>query len=185
MQSRTTRPFAIVALVLALFVVGCAGSNQATNAGSSSSMAASATAAATGAASLYQSLGGSSGVTALASQFGTNLSANPLITQALSAADIATAKDGLYNSIAKLAGQATTGNGADLLTALSGKKLDGIEKPDNYLYGTRLVRLCCSDCRAEFQKNPDALLAKIHAARQKDKEAKPAGAEAKKTPDKP
>ena len=120
MQSRVTRPLAIVVVVLSLFSVGCASSNKATSAGSSSSM----TAIAGGAASLYQSLGASSGVTALASQFGANLKANAVVSQALSAADIITAQDGLYNSIAKAAGQATTGSGADLMAALSGKNLN-------------------------------------------------------------
>ncbi len=124
MQSRTLRPLGVLVLAVSL-LAGCSSSNKTSTAGSSSSsMAASATAAATGAASLYQSLGGSAGVTSLADQFGTNLSANPMIAQALSAADIVTAKDGLYNSIAKAAGQATTGSGADLLAALSGKNLN-------------------------------------------------------------
>src|SRR5262245_15973375 len=119
MRSRATRPVILV-LVALLCSLGCASSKEMTSAGSSASSMA---AAATGAASLYQSLGGSSGVTALAGQFGANLSANPVVTQALSAADIVTAKDGLYNSIAKVAGQATTGGGADLMGALSGKSL--------------------------------------------------------------
>jgi len=120
MQLRPTC-LAILVLVASLCSLGCSSSNKMTSAGSSTSSMA---AAATGAASLYQSLGGSAGVTALASQFGANLSANPIVTQALSAADIATAKDGLYNSIAKLAGQATTGSGTDLMGALSGKNLN-------------------------------------------------------------
>lgn len=125
MKSHVTRPLAILVLVASLFSVGCASSNKASSAGSStSSMAAGATSAVTGAASLYQSLGGSSGVTALASSFGANLAANSTITKFLSAADIATAKDGLYNSIAKLAGQSLTGGGKDLVGALSGKGLD-------------------------------------------------------------
>jgi len=138
MQFRAKYP-AILVLVAALCVVGCASSKKMSSAGSSTSSMA---AAATGAASLYQSLGGSSGVTALASQFGTNLSANPIVTQALSAADIVTAKDGLYNSIAKLAGQATTGSGTDLLGALSGKSLNpaaitGIGKALNDAAGSK------------------------------------------------
>ena len=120
MQLRAIR-LAILVLVASLYSVGCSSSNKMTSAGSSTSSMATA---ATGAASLYQSLGGSSGVTALATQFGANLSANPLVTQVLSAADIVTVKDGLYNSIAKLSGQATTGGGADLLGALSGKNLN-------------------------------------------------------------
>jgi len=120
MQVRATQ-VVILITVASLCGVGCSSSSKMSSAGPSTS---SMVAAATGAASLYQSLGGSSGVTALASQFGANLSANAAVAQALSAADIVTAKDGLYNSIAKLAGQATTGSGADLMGALSGKKLD-------------------------------------------------------------
>jgi len=125
MKSSATRPLAILVLIGSLFSVGCSGSNKASTAGSSSSsMAAGATSAATGAASLFQSLGGSSGVTTLANSFGVNLAANSAVTQFLSAADIATAKDGLYNSIAKLSGQSLTGGGMDLMGALSGKGLD-------------------------------------------------------------
>jgi hypothetical protein len=70
---------------------------------------------------------------------------------------------------------------------ITGKKLDTIEKPYNFLHGTRLVRLCCEDCRAEFQKSPEPLLAKIHAARQKDKDQQPAAKNPEKAekPDKP
>jgi hypothetical protein len=32
------------------------------------------------------------------------------------------------------------------------------------VHGTRLVRLCCNDCKAEFAKKPDAVMAKIDAA---------------------
>ena len=120
MVSRASRPLAIVALVLALFSTACASSSKAPSGASSpSSMAA----AVGGAASLYQSLGGSAGVTALAGQFGANLKGNALVSQALSAADMLTAQNGLYNSIAKAGGQPTTGNGTDLLGALSGKHL--------------------------------------------------------------
>jgi len=80
-------------------------------------------AAAAGAASLYTSLGGSKGVTSLANQFGAHLKANTVVAQALSAADILTAQNGLYNSVAKAGGQPTTGNGTDLLGALSGQGL--------------------------------------------------------------
>ncbi len=120
MVSRTSRSLAIVVPVLVLVSVGCASSQKIpSGVPSTSSLAA----AAGGAASLYKSLGGSKGVTALASQFGANLKANAVVSQALSAADILTAQTGLQNSIAKAGGQPTTGNGTDLFGALSGKSL--------------------------------------------------------------
>lgn len=124
MTSRTTRGLAALTLVLSSLSLGCAGSKEATSAGSTSSMGASALAAASGAAGLYKSLGGSAGVTALSSAFGANLAKNATVTKFLSAADLVTAQDGLTNSIAKLAGAPTVGSGADLLSALSGKGLD-------------------------------------------------------------
>lgn len=120
MVSPPSRLLAIVVLGLAGFSAGCASSNTPASGGSSSAPMA----AAAGAASLYKSLGGSSGVTALASQFGANLKANAVVSQALSAADILTAQNGLYNSIAKAGGEATTGNGTDLMGALTGKGLN-------------------------------------------------------------
>ena len=121
MVPRASRLLAILVLVLSVFSISCASSSKATSGGSSPS---AMVAAAGGAASLYQSLGGSKGVTALASQFGANLKANALVTQALSAADILTAQNGLTNSIAKAGGQPTVGNGTDLLGALNGKGLN-------------------------------------------------------------
>jgi len=46
---------------------------------------------------------------------------------------------------------------------VSGKPVgdDGVD----YLYGTQLVRFCCKDCVAAFQKSPAKFLAKIDAAK--------------------
>jgi YHS domain-containing protein len=42
------------------------------------------------------------------------------------------------------------------------------------MYGTTLVRFCCNDCIAKFEKSPTEYLAKLHPA--KDGEKKPAAA---------
>lgn len=120
MMSPISRPLTIAILCLVVFSLACSSSTTGTSGGSTSAPMA----AAAGAASLYQSLGGSTGVTSLASQFGANLKANAVVSGALSAADILTAQNGLYNSIAKAGGQATTGNGTDLLGALQGQGLN-------------------------------------------------------------
>ena len=86
-------------------------------------MSASALKSASG---LYSSLGGASGVNALAQSFGSKLALSPAVTKYLDAAAIDAAKGGLSNTLAALAGQplpATAGS-ADLFTALQGKGLD-------------------------------------------------------------
>jgi hypothetical protein len=47
---------------------------------------------------------------------------------------------------------------------ISGEKLGGMGEPMNYLYGTRLVKLCCKGCVKGVQKDPAAVLAKLDAA---------------------
>ncbi len=47
---------------------------------------------------------------------------------------------------------------------VSGEKLGSMGTPVDYLYGTRLVRLCCKGCVKEINKEPAAVLAKIDAA---------------------
>lgn len=42
---------------------------------------------------------------------------------------------------------------------VSGEKLN--DKAIDYLYGTRLVRLCCKDCVKELQSKPEVVLAKL------------------------
>lgn len=39
-----------------------------------------------------------------------------------------------------------------------------LEKPVEYVHGTRLVRFCCDDCKAKFIADPTATMAKVDAA---------------------
>jgi transposase-like protein len=39
-----------------------------------------------------------------------------------------------------------------------------MEKPVEYVHGTRLVRFCCDDCKAKFAKDSTATMAKVDAA---------------------
>jgi hypothetical protein len=48
---------------------------------------------------------------------------------------------------------------------VSGEKLGGMGEPVDYLYGTRLYRLCCGGCKKAVAKDADGLWAKIEAAR--------------------
>jgi hypothetical protein len=91
---------------------------------SGSSSTAAVASAVGGAASLYNSLGGSAGVTQLANSFGAKLSANNAVTKFLDQAAIATTQTGLFNSIAAAGGQSLPAGSVDLLGALSGKGLD-------------------------------------------------------------
>ena len=45
-----------------------------------------------------------------------------------------------------------------------GGPLDGMGRPVDHLYGTRLVRFCCKGCIEPFRKEPAKYLAKIDAA---------------------
>jgi hypothetical protein len=47
---------------------------------------------------------------------------------------------------------------------VSGKELGAMGEPVDFLYGTRLIRLCCGGCVKGAAKNPQAALAKIDAA---------------------
>lgn len=48
---------------------------------------------------------------------------------------------------------------------VSGEELGGeMGDPIDYVYGNRLVRFCCKMCKAKFNKDPDAYLAKINEA---------------------
>ena len=72
---------------------------------------------------LYQQVGGSSGLTSLANQFGANISANPQLTSMLDAVAISALKSGLTNDVMKASGM--TPNGSETLAgALQGKSLD-------------------------------------------------------------
>lgn len=48
---------------------------------------------------------------------------------------------------------------------VTGETLGGdMGKPINYIYKNRLVRFCCSECKASFEKDPAKYLAKIDEA---------------------
>lgn len=44
---------------------------------------------------------------------------------------------------------------------VSGEELSKASAPVNYLYGTKLVRFCCSKCVAQMEKDPQAILKKL------------------------
>lgn len=46
---------------------------------------------------------------------------------------------------------------------ISGQELG--DEPTDVLYGVKLVRFCCGKCAKAFEKNPEATLAKLEAAR--------------------
>jgi YHS domain-containing protein len=48
---------------------------------------------------------------------------------------------------------------------MDGMKIDSMGEPFDFLYGTRLVRLCCDQCVEKFWENPEAAIAKIDAAK--------------------
>jgi hypothetical protein len=54
----------------------------------------------------------------------------------------------------------------DLLTTcpVSGEKLGEMGKPDVFVYQDQEVKLCCSGCKKDFDKDPAKYLAKIRAA---------------------
>jgi hypothetical protein len=49
---------------------------------------------------------------------------------------------------------------------VTGEKLGSMGDPVDYVYGNRLVRLCCSACVPKFTKNPGKYLAMLDAASQ-------------------
>jgi hypothetical protein len=46
---------------------------------------------------------------------------------------------------------------------VSGEALGSMGEPVDYVYGNRLVRLCCSGCIPALKKNPEKYLGMIHA----------------------
>ena len=53
---------------------------------------------------------------------------------------------------------------------VSGDKLDGgMGKPFVFVYKGQEVKLCCPDCKADFDKSPDKYIKKIRAADKSDK----------------
>jgi YHS domain-containing protein len=59
----------------------------------------------------------------------------------------------------------------DLLTTcpVSGEKLGDMGKPDVFVYKGQEVKLCCPDCKSDFDKDPAKYMKMIRAA---DKTAK-------------
>lgn len=47
---------------------------------------------------------------------------------------------------------------------VGGKQLGSMGEPVDFLYGHRLVRLCCAGCKKQVMADPQAILAKIDAA---------------------
>ena len=74
-------------------------------------------------AGLWGLLGSGSGVSALANSFASSLSKNAAATKALGADGIESAKNGLYNTIAKTGGYGIE-KGSDLASVLKSKNLD-------------------------------------------------------------
>jgi YHS domain-containing protein len=58
----------------------------------------------------------------------------------------------------------------DLLTTcpVSGDKLGEMGKPKIIIYKGQEVKLCCPDCKKDFDKNPAKYMAKIRAADKAD-----------------
>jgi YHS domain-containing protein len=90
-------------------------------------------------------------------------------------AAIALAVQFLVSPLAGLAGDTNSVVPAnpkpDLLTTcpVSGDKLGEMGKPDVFVYQGQEIKLCCSGCKKDFDKDPAKYLAKIRAA---DKNAK-------------
>lgn len=72
---------------------------------------------------LYQQVGGSSGLTTLANQFGANISANPALTSVIDAVTLSALKSGLTNDVMKASGMEPNGT-ETMAGALQGKSLD-------------------------------------------------------------
>ena len=149
MSRRLAASLAILLFASSLLSNGCASKSQ-SSAASGSSMTAMAGAMA-GAASLFNSLGGASGVTALASAFGVNLGKNSALASLLGNSGIEAAKNGLFNTIAKAGGQSLAPGSVDLLGALTGKGLDAA--------GVKGVGEALTGAAASQKLKPDQLAA--------------------------
>jgi len=60
---------------------------------------------------------------------------------------------------------------------VSGETLD--DKAVDYMYGTKLVRLCCNNCVKDLEKAPDAVLAKLETLKKAAPASAPKGEEKK------
>lgn len=55
---------------------------------------------------------------------------------------------------------------------VSNEPLDAMGAPQDFLYGTRLVRTCCAGCKRGFMRNPAEMLAKLDEAQAAAKAAR-------------
>jgi hypothetical protein len=123
MSRPIARLLAMLLFASLLLSSGCASQSKSkSNAGASSTTAMAGAVA--GASSLFNSLGGLTGVQALASAFGVNLAGNSAVAAILGGVGIESAKTGLVNSLAKASGQQLAAGSVDLLGALSDKGLN-------------------------------------------------------------
>jgi YHS domain-containing protein len=70
------------------------------------------------------------------------------------------------NTISSANSASATPQKPDLLTTcpVSGDKLGDMGKPYVFVYKGQEVKLCCPDCKADFDKNPDKYMKMIRAA---------------------
>ena len=78
----------------------------------------------------------------------------------------ATMRAGDTNAVSSAGSTATAPPKPDLLTTcpVSGDKLGDMGKPYVFVYQGQEVKLCCPDCKADFDKNPDKYIKMIRAA---------------------
>ena len=62
---------------------------------------------------------------------------------------------------------------------VSGEKLDGMGKPFVMEYKDQEIKLCCKDCKQDFDKNPEKFIKKMHEAEKKLANKEPKGADGK------
>ena len=99
-----------------------------------------------------------------------NLLAGILLAVAVISFAAAARADGT-NSVSSAGSPATTPPKPDLLTTcpVSGDKLGDMGKPYVFVYKGQEVKLCCPDCKGDFDKNPDKYVKMIRAADKTDK----------------
>lgn len=75
------------------------------------------------------------------------------------------------NAVSSASSTATPPPKPDLLATcpVSGDKLEDMGKPYVFVYKGQEVKLCCPDCKSDFDKNPDKYMKMIRAADKMDK----------------
>jgi YHS domain-containing protein len=73
------------------------------------------------------------------------------------------------NAVSSAGSTSTPPPKPDLLTTcpVSGDKLGDMGKPYVFVYQGQEVKLCCPDCKSDFDKNPDKYIKLIRAADKK------------------